>query len=782
MGVVFYITQRQINAIINELTRSAHAVPKEQTGYETPALLNDDSATINGTLLTGVDKRPALKSRLNMNIRIIITSLAGIAAFVCIIVFSNRVIMKRANLSEKQMSQQILIAKISRSFLSDIDTDTLITETLKMTGNFMNLQQVLFFKLGDDGVTLTCRNEWANPDLKLASRIKSTITLHEPMLSAVRSINAGSPADSHMSSNNLTYRDLMAPYRVNFNSFITTPVYIKGKICAVIDFANNNNNKKWTESDINLAMLCANILSGVFEREAMGRRTSIVENSPHIIFYSDSNGNLVYANRALSAVCGYSKAEIKKGGFNLLFDSLTICFIRDISFPKIKQSGMARYESILKCKDGRKRTLDITSFIMKDEIIASIAMDLTEIRALQAELVNAKNRAEQANRAKGEFLANISHEMRAPINAITGMTAIGKNSADIERKNYSLNKIGKASTHLLGIINDVLDISMIETNNLTLNSSEFELKNLLQKSVSFVHFFMEEKRHRFTIHVDDNVPFFCLGDDQRLTQIITNLLTNAVKSTPEDGEISLMVSLLKETNNICDVRFIVADSGTGISAQQQERIFRMFEQTESGAARKFAGTGLGLSVSKRIIELMGGTIAVESKHGEGSRFIFTVKLVRTNKDTGIRFLNKDEIYAKDKDYLLTGKKILLAEDLEINREILVSLLDGTGLVIDTAQDGRQALEKITGDYSSYDLIFMDMQTPEMDGFETARKIRNYESRRQNKNSIPGRIPIIAMTANVLREDIDNCLAAGMDDYIGKPIDIFTVFEKLRKYI
>jgi signal transduction histidine kinase/CheY-like chemotaxis protein len=387
-------------------------------------------------------------------------------------------------------------------------------------------------------------------------------------------------------------------------------------------------------------------------------------------------------------------------------------------------------------------------------------------------------RAENASRAKSIFLSNMSHEMRTPMNAIIGMTAIARGAQDEERKNHALKRVEEASRHLLGIINDVLDMSKIEANKFNLSHIEFELRSLMQKSVSFVRFSMEEKKIRFTLSVDDNAPSFLLGDDQRLTQVLTNLLSNAVKFTPEDGEIKLSVLLIKTENGICDLRFEVADSGIGISPEQHKKIFHMFEQAESGTTRKFGGTGLGLSISRHIIELMGGKIYVESEPGKGSTFIFNVKMPVVVKDTLQAQDEKKDVLSRIKDNDFSGKKLLIAEDIEINREILITLFEGTGLVIDTADNGKAALDKFTADPDYYDLILMDMQMPEMDGIEATKLIREKEA----ELSCERRIPVIAMTANVFKEDIENCISAGMDDHIGKPIDIEVVLDKMRKYL
>ena len=528
-----------------------------------------------------------------------------------------------------------------------------------------------------------------------------------------------------------------------------------------------------------------------------------------------------------------------------------------------------------------------------------------EINDVNAKLKIALEEATAASRAKSDFLSQMSHEMRTPMNAITGMTAIGRNAPDAEQKDYALGKIEDASSHLLGVINDVLDMAKIEANKLELSPVEFNFDRMLQKVISVINFRVEEKRQHISVNTDRNIPRFIVGDDQRLAQVITNLLSNAVKFAPEGGDIRLDIALTGESDGICELRIEVSDNGIGISPEQQTRLFRAFEQAESGTSREYGGTGLGLAISKSIVEMMGGRIWVESEAGGGSRFIFTINARRGEKTPrsllapGVNWENarvlvadnlpetidqfrdlfdilkincdfasdgpevcrfieergaydiyfvewrmpgmdgielarrikalggarpsvvimitasdweaiKDEAYAagvekhmikplfssmiidcmneclavprdskEKKDIamdIFKDRRLLLAEDIEINREILMTLLEDTGLLIDCAENGREALDMIAAAPDKYDIVFMDVQMSHMDGLEATRRIRALPERAR------GRLPIVAMTANVFKSDIDECIGAGMDDHIGKPIVIDNVLEVLRKYL
>jgi len=492
------------------------------------------------------------------------------------------------------------------------------------------------------------------------------------------------------------------------------------------------------------------------------------------------------------------------------------------------------------------------------------------------------------------------------MNAIIGMTTIGKAADGPAKKDYAFAKIEGASTHLLGVINDILDMSKIEAGKFDLSLAEFSFEKMLQRVVNVVQFPLEEKRQRFSVHIDGKIPDMLVGDDQRLSQVITNLLSNAIKFTPENGIIRLNAQYVGEHGGFAVLRIEVHDTGIGISAEQQACLFQSFQQAENSTTRKFGGTGLGLAISKRIVEMMNGEIWVQSEPNLGSTFIFTIRLERSaatpRKGTAVELNWADlRVLAVDDDldlleyfkelasrigfvcdtassgqetldkitskgpydiyfidwkmpgmdgmelacrikadnkgkssivimtsamewsvleneaknagvdsflpkplfssviadcisqYLgmaqdmgeedvsverasFAGHCILLAEDVELNREIVLSLLEPTELIVDCAENGAVAVRMFSSAPERYGMIFMDVRMPEMDGYEATRRIRALDVPQGR------RIPIVAMTANVFREDIDKCLAAGMNDHVGKPLDFKEVLGKLHKYL
>jgi signal transduction histidine kinase/CheY-like chemotaxis protein len=554
--------------------------------------------------------------------------------------------------------------------------------------------------------------------------------------------------------------------------------------------------------------------------------------------------------------------------------------------------------------------------------------DVTDIERARNEAEKAREVAERASLVKSEFLANMSHEIRTPMNAIIGMTNIAKASNNIDKIQYCVGKINDASEHLLGVINDILDMSKIEANKLELFYSEFNFDKMLIKMANVINFRIEEKHQIFNVRVDKDIPASIVCDEQRLSQVIANLLSNAVKFTPEEGKITLQSQLkpledlkLRTGNsdlpelepNECIIQIEVSDTGIGLKPEQKAMLFRSFQQADTSISRKFGGTGLGLAISKRIVEMMGGTIWIDSEFGKGSTFAFIIRVRQGEKvskrsllqagiswdnlrvlavddvpeileyfielsdqfgiycdtapnaydalklvgerggydiyfvdwkmpgmdgvelarelgkiksagassldksatiimisaqdwnaieqearEAGIKkFIQKPlfastiadtineclgiedtlpaDVTTEDRaDY--SGRRILLAEDIEINREIVLTVLEPLNLEIVCAENGRVALETYSADPAGFDMIFMDIHMPEMDGYEATRRIRSLDT------AAAKTVPIIAMTANVFKEDIEKCLAIGMDDHVGKPLDFLDVMKILKQYL
>ncbi|MFV5215536.1 ATP-binding protein [Azonexus caeni] len=383
------------------------------------------------------------------------------------------------------------------------------------------------------------------------------------------------------------------------------------------------------------------------------------------------------------------------------------------------------------------------------------------VKARTAELEVARDIAEAASRAKSTFLANMSHELRTPMNAIMGMTAIALRHAEDARLRDQLEKIDSASRHLLHVINDILDISKIEAERLILERTRFRLGEPVENLLSLIGHKVTEKGLRLDVDLaPDLAACHVLGDPVRLGQVLINLTANAIKFT-QQGSIVLRCRVLEENRNGLQLLWEVVDTGIGIAAEDQKRLFNAFEQTDSSMTRKYGGTGLGLAISRRLVKMMGGEIGVESALARGSRFWFTVRLEKAG-DVAVEAAPSDEALSAEarllQDY--AGVRVLLAEDEPINQEVSLGLLGDVGLTVDLAEDGQKAVALASE--KRYDLILMDMQMPNLNGLDATRAIR--------AGGPNAATPILAMTANAFDEDRQVCLNAGMNDHIAKPID------------
>ena len=387
-------------------------------------------------------------------------------------------------------------------------------------------------------------------------------------------------------------------------------------------------------------------------------------------------------------------------------------------------------------------------------------------------LIIAREQALESTKAKSRFLANMSHEIRTPMNAIIGMSTIAQRSTNPDEIKECLSNINSASRHLLGLINDVLDMSKIEARKMQLSHEEFSIRQMVTNICNINSARTAEKAQALFIDIEPDLPDCVIGDELRLSQIITNLLSNAIKFTPKNGEIRLIARNAVAESEHVGITFAVQDNGIGISKDKQSSLFRAFEQIETAGVSGREGTGLGLAISKSLVEQMDGTIGLESELGVGSIFSFTISLERGAGESG----QSSQVDYSKENCDFTGKRILLAEDIEINRTIIMTLMEDTGAELIPAENGRLAVEAFMSNRESFDLIYMDIHMPEMDGYDATRKIRE-DDHEWSKN-----IPIIAMTANAFAEDVQHCKDAGMNDHIAKPIDLKEVIDKTARYI
>ncbi|MDR1727151.1 MAG: response regulator [Acidobacteriota bacterium] len=494
---------------------------------------------------------------------------------------------------------------------------------------------------------------------------------------------------------------------------------------------------------------------------------------PVLFFLSGGVRSGMLAYLLLGSVVG--TLLLRKLAFYILMSAYTAVCVATILFSYIRQ------DLVIPIASAFMVYMDVAvGFVVVSIVLCiSIKYMMREYEGARAAADEQRIKAEEASKAKGSFLSHMSHEMRTPMNAIIGMTRIALDTGDAGKKAECLRHIDEASLHLLGVINDILDMSKIEEGKMPLSEVVFSPRALLNRLESIHAFRIREKGLAFSVSSDPSVPEMIVADDQHLAQVLSNLLGNAVKFTPEGGRIGMGMRLESAPDapgGALELLFEVTDTGIGVTREQEKKLFTSFQQADSGISRRYGGTGLGLAISKGIVELMGGRIGMESTPGEGSRFYFTMpaRAATAAETAELEQSARHAMQSEQDDF--GGRAILVAEDIEVNRSVIANLLEGTGVEIDEAENGIRAVELFHARPERYALILMDIQMPEMDGYDAAAAIRKLDAPAAKT------VPIVALTANVFKEEIDRYFSIGMTDYLGKPIDIARFRAVLRKHL
>ena len=695
-----------------------------------------------------------------------------------------RDISERVN-AEKSLKNHLklqeILLKISTVYINmGLDkVEDMINDSLREMAEFVSADRAYVFSYDFTNYTCSTTHEWVREGISAEMDNQQDIPL-DYVPDWVQAHEKGEeyyvPDIFQMTdSGPYSLRGILEPQSIK--SILTLPMLFNGKLYGFVGFDFCHEFHKYSEAEKNLLKVFAQMLMNVFERKSAEmmltlqeqRYRNMISNINLGLIERDLNNNIVFVNQHFCDMIGYSYDELvgKDATIIMSTDETKEMFREKMKLRKLGISDT--YQVMTHKKNGDELWWIVSGsplFNDKNELkgATGVFFDFTKQKKLELELEKARITAETASKAKETFLANMSHEIRTPLNVITGMIReLSKENLNDRQMSY-IRYSESAASHLLTIINDILDISKISEGELVLDNKEFNLKTAINDVKSMFVSRAEKKQLKFNVTVQEEICPNVIGDAVRLRQVLINLLANSIKFT-ESGYINLSVSLRAKDDKKQSLLFEVEDSGIGMSDEYMKKLFNKFSQEQDDATRPYEGTGLGISITKELVHLMGGDIKVISIKGEGTTFSFEVTMPYV--DSAVYIKKEIGSYAK----CFNGVNILLVEDNELNRFIACQSLKYTGALITEAENGLEAIMELKR--KRFDIVIMDVQMPEMDGVAATQCIRN---------ELKVKTPILAMTANMFKEDIDLYLSVGMNDYVIKPYDEIDLFDKIKRLL
>ena len=536
-----------------------------------------------------------------------------------------------------------------------------------------------------------------------------------------------------------------------------------------------NINKLQAES---LALLMADRKKIDAERE---RLLKILNEASDFIGMADMQANLTYLNPAAKRMVGLAAdADVLTLKIHDMHTHEATQFVLNVGIPYVLEHDSWQSENTLLHKSGHEIAVSQILSLHRDSkgnpaFLSSIMRDITGVKQAEQAMLDAKEAAETLAQSKTDFLANMSHEIRTPMNAIIGLSQLALDVPANQQSHY-LEKILGASENLLSILNDILDFSRLDSNGVNIEHANFNLDDLLKNVTNLFDVIANQKNLEFVLEIDPVFSRYLIGDALRLQQVLTNLLNNSIKFT-QTGVVRLVISAVHQDNDRVLLTFTIIDSGIGMNASQQKLLFQPFSQADTSISRRFGGSGLGLVISQRFVELMGGEITCISTPNVGSEFSFTLPFgIATPVESA---KNAYEVPSRKKTLAqriaevaasLENVRVLLVEDTPLNQQVASEFLNNAKMLVTVADNGQEALERL--EQKPFDVILMDIQMPVMDGFEATKIIRD--------NSQWATIPIIAVSAGVTLNEQEKYQRAGMNDFLPKPINPLEMLEKIKQ--